>query len=158
MSDKIVKVRGRHGTKSLDITIPAELSKKFDINAGDLFKVKIIKDDDLYVKIENEAVKVKSLVAREMCPKYNSQQYSVVLKDGNPKNCDWYNIEIFTKQELGKKTGILAGKNKKVSINGKVYESVRAAAKELFVSYQTLLDYLSGKVNKSVIPKNIKIK
>ena len=47
MSDKIVKVRGRHGTKSLDITIPAELSKKFDINAGDLFKVKIIKDDDL---------------------------------------------------------------------------------------------------------------
>lgn len=117
-----------------------------------------VKDDDLYVKIENKAVKVKSLVAREMCPKYNSQQYSVVLKDGNPKNCDWYNIEIFTKQELGKKTGILAGKNKKVSINGKVYESVRVAAKELFVSYQTLLDYLSGKVNKSVIPKNIKIK
>ena len=47
MSDKIVKVRGRHGTKSLDITIPAELSKKFDINAGDLFKVKVINDDGL---------------------------------------------------------------------------------------------------------------
>ena len=41
MTEKIVKVRGRHGTKSLDITIPAELSEKFDINAGDLFKVKI---------------------------------------------------------------------------------------------------------------------
>ena len=47
MTEKIVKVRGRHGTKSLDITIPAELSEKFDINAGDLFKVKVIKDDDL---------------------------------------------------------------------------------------------------------------
>lgn len=46
MTEKIVKVGGRHGTKSLDITIPAELSEKFDINAGDLFKVKIIKDDD----------------------------------------------------------------------------------------------------------------
>lgn len=47
MTEKIVKVRGRHGTKSLDITIPAELSEKFDINAGDLFKVKVIIDDDL---------------------------------------------------------------------------------------------------------------
>ena len=33
MSEKFVKVRGRHGTKSLDLTIPAELSKEFDINA-----------------------------------------------------------------------------------------------------------------------------
>ena len=41
MSEKFVKVRGRHGTKSLDLTIPAELSKEFDINAGDLFKVNI---------------------------------------------------------------------------------------------------------------------
>ena len=47
MTDKIVKVRGRHGTKSLDITIPAELSEKYNINAGDLFKVKIKNDNDL---------------------------------------------------------------------------------------------------------------
>ena len=46
MSDKVVKVRGRYGTKSLDITIPVELSKKFDIHAGDLIKVKIFNDDD----------------------------------------------------------------------------------------------------------------
>ena len=48
MTDKVVKVRGRHGTKSLDITIPAELSKKFDINAGDLFKVKVINHFNFY--------------------------------------------------------------------------------------------------------------
>lgn len=46
MVDKTVKVRGRHGTKSLDITIPAELSEKFDINAGDLFKVNVSNDNN----------------------------------------------------------------------------------------------------------------
>lgn len=47
MSEKFVKVRGRHGTKSLDLTIPVELSKEFDINAGDLFKVNIASDNDV---------------------------------------------------------------------------------------------------------------
>ena len=47
MGEKFVKVRGRHGTKSLDLTIPAELSKEFDINAGDLFKVNITSDNDI---------------------------------------------------------------------------------------------------------------
>lgn len=47
MSEKFVKVRGRHGTKSLDLTIPAELSKEYDINAGDLFKVNIGSDNDV---------------------------------------------------------------------------------------------------------------
>lgn len=49
MSEKFVKVRGRHGTKSLDLTIPAELSKEFDINAGDLFKVNITSDNDAII-------------------------------------------------------------------------------------------------------------
>lgn len=46
MSEKFVKVRGRHGTKSLDLTIPAELSAEHDIKPEDLFKVEIITDDD----------------------------------------------------------------------------------------------------------------
>lgn len=46
MKDNIVKVRGRHGTKSLDITIPAKLSAEHNINPGDLFKVNISKDKD----------------------------------------------------------------------------------------------------------------
>lgn len=45
MSD-IVKVRGRHGTKSLDITIPAKISKEFDIHVGDVFKVDIVKENN----------------------------------------------------------------------------------------------------------------
>ena len=55
MVDKVVKVRGRHGTKSLDITIPVELSEKFDINAGDLFKVKVTNDNDV-ITIEYQLV------------------------------------------------------------------------------------------------------
>lgn len=46
MSESIVKVRGRHGTKSLDLTIPAKLSVKHDIKPGDLFKVEIIENKD----------------------------------------------------------------------------------------------------------------
>ena len=52
MSDDIVKVRGRQGTKSLDITIPAKLSKEFNINAGDLFKVDITNEDTIIIKYE----------------------------------------------------------------------------------------------------------
>ena len=31
MTNNIVKVRGRQGTKSLDITIPSKLSEEYDI-------------------------------------------------------------------------------------------------------------------------------
>lgn len=56
MKNHIVKVRGRTGTSSLDLTIPAELAKEYDINAGDLFKVEIKKED------KNELQIVYSLV------------------------------------------------------------------------------------------------
>lgn len=44
MSENFVKVRGRQGTKSLDLTIPAKLSAEYDIKPGDLFKVKVTSD------------------------------------------------------------------------------------------------------------------
>ena len=46
MNDYFVKVRGRHGTNSLDITIPAKISSEHDIKAGDLFKVTVNNDED----------------------------------------------------------------------------------------------------------------
>lgn len=49
MNRSIVKVRGRQGTKSLDITIPAKLSEEFEINAGDLFKVDVSNDKDIII-------------------------------------------------------------------------------------------------------------
>ena len=44
MEEKIVKVRGRQGTKSLDLTIPAEINTKYDIKKGDLFKISIFNE------------------------------------------------------------------------------------------------------------------
>lgn len=36
-----VKARGRHGTPSLDLTIPAELKREYGISEGDVFIVDI---------------------------------------------------------------------------------------------------------------------
>lgn len=55
MTDNIVKVRGRQGTKSLDITIPAKLSEEYNINAGDLFKVNITNENGV-LKINYELI------------------------------------------------------------------------------------------------------
>lgn len=55
MTDNIVKVRGRQGTKSLDITIPAKLSEEYNINAGDLFKVNTTNENGV-LKINYELI------------------------------------------------------------------------------------------------------
>lgn len=39
-----VKARGRHGTSSLDLTVPAELKREHNISEGDVFIVEI--DDE----------------------------------------------------------------------------------------------------------------
>lgn len=46
----IIKARERTGTSSLDLTLPAKLKKKHDINKGDVFKVDTI-DDNGQLKI-----------------------------------------------------------------------------------------------------------
>ena len=55
MSKHTVKARGRHGTKSLDLTIPAKLSKEHDLGPGDLFKVKIKNENEKLI-IEYELI------------------------------------------------------------------------------------------------------
>lgn len=39
MKNNIVKARERQGTSSFDLTLPTEISKKYFINKGDVFKV-----------------------------------------------------------------------------------------------------------------------
>jgi len=50
-----VKARGRHGTESLDLTIPAELKREHDISEGDVFVVSV-NDDDEEIVIEYKRV------------------------------------------------------------------------------------------------------
>lgn len=46
MVNHIIKARNRHGTSSLDLTLPAEISKENNINSGDVFKVEILKENN----------------------------------------------------------------------------------------------------------------
>ena len=46
-----VKARGRHGTSSLDLTLPSKIKNKEDISEGDLFKVISRINDDNEVEI-----------------------------------------------------------------------------------------------------------
>lgn len=41
-----VKARGRHGTESLDLTIPVELKREHGITQGDVFLVEIMDSED----------------------------------------------------------------------------------------------------------------
>lgn len=109
-----------------------------------------IKRNDLYLKINGKEQKMKNLVASEVFINYKKGM-NVILNDGDPRNCDVYNLSVYTKQQLGKLTG---GKNsRKISIviNGVVYPSIRKAAKANFVSYQTLSDFLNKRYKTSVI-------
>lgn len=50
MKNNIVKARGRHGTSSLDLTLPTKIKNQEDISEGDLFKVESkIKEDKLQI-------------------------------------------------------------------------------------------------------------
>lgn len=39
MKSYTVKARKRQGTKSIDLTLPADIRKEYSINTGDIFKI-----------------------------------------------------------------------------------------------------------------------
>ncbi len=47
-----VKARGRQGTESLDLTIPAELKREHGISEGDVFLVSVNSDGSLSIDYE----------------------------------------------------------------------------------------------------------
>ena len=51
MKNLTVKARSRHGTSSLDLTLPTKIKNKEKINEGDLFKVISRINDDKEVEI-----------------------------------------------------------------------------------------------------------
>lgn len=61
-----------------------------------------------------------------------------------------YNLKIVSLQELGKLTGHISKSQRVVEIkNNEIvrdWPSARKAAKDLFVSYQTVMDYCNNKV------------
>lgn len=45
MAKKTVKVRGREGTATMDISIPASITRNFDIEQGDVFSIETGTDE-----------------------------------------------------------------------------------------------------------------
>lgn len=45
MTKLTVKARERHGSNSLDLTLPASIIKEFSLNKGDIYKVEAIEDN-----------------------------------------------------------------------------------------------------------------
>ena len=107
------------------------------------------------VKIQDKAYKLKNLVAMEVFPQYRKGM-NVINIDGNPLNCDFYNLKLISKSELGKLTGGLS-RSQEIQIGKASFPSVRQASKSLFVSHQTLLDFLKTGKSKT-IDLNLKIK
>lgn len=46
MKDYTVKARQRQGTKSIDLTLPADISKEYSISRGDIFKIDPVFEND----------------------------------------------------------------------------------------------------------------
>jgi len=101
------------------------------------------------VKINGKEYTLKNLVARHFIPGHRKGDYVEVI-DGNPFNCKRENLRSYSKQEHGQRTGHRS-RSHKVIVNGVEYRSIRACAKALHCSYQTVLDYLSGGIKHSVL-------
>ncbi|MCL2531573.1 MAG: hypothetical protein FWE40_05400 [Oscillospiraceae bacterium] len=101
------------------------------------------------VKINGKEFTLKNLVAAKFHKDYFAGAYVEVI-DGNPFNCRVQNLRIYSQSEHGKRTGYRSG-SQPVVVDGVKYRSVRAAAKALHCSYQTLLDYINGDAKHSVL-------
>ena len=101
------------------------------------------------IKVNQKEQTLKNLVARHFVVGYRNGDYVEVL-DGNPFNCAAGNLGLYTQSEHGKRTGYRS-RSQKVIADGVEYRSIRECAKALHVSYQTLLDYMSGTVKHSVL-------
>ena len=101
------------------------------------------------VKMANKEITLKNLVAKHFVKGYRKGAY-VETVDGDPFNCAASNLRLYTKSEHGKRSGYKS-KAQKVVANGIEYRSVRQAAQALHVSYQTPLDYMAGRVRRSVL-------
>ena len=101
------------------------------------------------VKVNQCEYTLKNLVALHFIKGYKTGTPVEVI-DGNPFNCSVENLRVYTYQEHGRRTGHLS-RSRKVTANGVEYRSVRACARALHASYQTVLDYMSGSVNHSVL-------
>jgi len=115
-----------------------------------------MKNGHAQVRINRKEYRLKNLVAEHFIRGWVSGTF-VECKDGNPHNCDYRNLRLYTRREHGIRTAP-RGRSKPVIVEGVRYESVLEASRALYVSAQTIWDYLNRKRKRSLLEgKNIKL-
>lgn len=103
----------------------------------------------------NKEFVLKHVVAAAFLPEYRKGA-AVICIDRNELNCSVDNLCVMNSKQLGKLTGHMA-KAYVVNVTDlrtgktKRFRSVREAAKALYCSCQTVLDYMKGKIKKGIL-------
>lgn len=110
------------------------------------------KKRNLYlVKIKNKDMNCARLVANAFI-KNLTQNDRVYHKNKLAFDNRYWNLKVLSLNELGKMTGYRSKSQRVVEVkSGEIirsWPSARKAAKDLFVSYQTVMDYCNEKVQK----------
>lgn len=101
---------------------------------------------------------LKKLVWWGQTGQYLGKDWNILPKDGNEENCAFENLRPVRKEEVSRVTGPMSRSRAVVVRRGgnaeiEWFRSAREAAKSLYCSYQTLLDYLNGKTRHSVLAR-----
>lgn len=113
------------------------------------------------VKVNGKEQLIKHLVAAAFLVGYESGM-GIFHKDGCEKNCSADNLVLVSRSDLGRMTGAMMQRRTPVKLLNLAtaevctYASIREAARSLFCSYQTVIDYINGRVKNSAL-KNYKI-
>lgn len=108
-----------------------------------------------YVKCDRRDMVLKHIVAAAFLPEYRKGA-AVVCIDHDEMNCAVDNLCVMTAKHLGRLTGHKARSEAVIVLDKRTgeiknYRSIRRAAVGLCCSYQTMLDYINGKVKNSVL-------
>lgn len=103
------------------------------------------------VKIKDKDFNCARLVANAFI-KTLSKEDRVYHKNKNESDNYYRNLEVVSLKELGKRTGHISKSQRVVEVKDediiRDWPSARKAAKDLFISYQTVMDYCNNKVKK----------
>lgn len=109
----------------------------------------------LLVKINGKEYCVKHLIAKAFIKEYKGLESNVLHKNGKYDDCRVDNLLVVPKSQVAAVTGARANQIP-ITVtypDGKSenFNSVRSAAKALYCSYQTVLDYMNGTFKSSVL-------
>ena len=103
------------------------------------------------IKVKDKNMNCARLVANAFIKKLSSTDR--VYHKNKLENDNFYrNLEVISLKELGKRTGHISKSKRVVEIkNNEIirdWRSARKVSKDLFISYQTVMDYCNNKVKK----------